>query len=192
MTTEPPSKPARHQLIVAVYDTHQGAKRVVERLIDKDYPMDWISVLGKAESSGDDVLGIYYKDAGERMKAWATQGAAWGGLWGLLTAAAGLFVIPGIGTLMLLGPIVEMFVATAAGAGLAGGAMAGAAALSEITLVLHRMGVPEDRLQAYHDAIEQGHYVILLRCANPDEVARWRPEMDWPAPTEIDVFPYYP
>ena len=79
MTTEPTSKPARHQLIVAVYDTHQGAKRVVERLIDKDYPMDWISVLGKAESSGDDVLGVYYKDAGERMKAWATQGAAWVG-----------------------------------------------------------------------------------------------------------------
>ena len=61
---------------------------------------------GKAESSGDDVLGIYYKDAGERIKAWATHGAAWGGLWGLLTAAAGLFVIPGLGTLMLLGPIV--------------------------------------------------------------------------------------
>jgi hypothetical protein len=182
----------RHQLLVAVYDGHQAARRAVERLIDKDFPMDTISVLGKAESSGDDVLGIYYKDSGERMKSWARQGAAWGALWGLLSAAAGMFVIPGLGTVMLLGPIVEMLVGGAAGAALTGGAMAGAAAISEIAVALHRMGVPEDRLQAYHDAIEQGHYVLLLRLGDSDEVARWRPELEWPAPTELQVFAYYP
>lgn len=181
-----------HRLLVAVYDDQPGARRVVERLIDKDFPMDWISVLGKAESSGDDVLGIYYADAGERMKAWAAHGAAWGGLWGLLAAAGGMFVVPGVGTLMLLGPIVELFVAGLAGAGLAGGAMAGAAALSEITLALHRMGVPEDRLHELHQAIEEGHYVIMLRCANPTEAERWRGLLDFPAPLQLDQYPYYP
>lgn len=190
--TEATPDQARHQLIVAVYDTHQAARRAVERLIDKDFPMDWISVLGKAESSGDDVLGIYYKDTGERMKAWAAQGAAWGGLWGLLSAAAGMFVIPGLGTVMLLGPIVEMFVATVTGAALTGGVMAGAAAVSQLAVALHRMGVPEDRLQAYHDAIEQGRYVVLVRCANPQEVEHWRPELGWPAPLTLEVFPYRP
>lgn len=181
-----------HQLMVAVYDDHQGAQRVVERLIDKGFPMDWISVLGKAESAGDDVLGVYYKDAGERMKAWATQGAAWGGLWGVLTAAAGMFVVPGLGPMMLLGPIVELFVGGLAGAGIGGGAMAGAAVLSEIALVLHRMGVPEPELAALHQAIEDGHYLILLRCANQEEVERWRPLLDWPLPQRLDVYPYYP
>lgn len=192
MTAASPSDQAGHQLIVAVYDDHKAARRAVERLIGKDFPMDWISVLGRAESSGDDVLGIYYRDSGERVKTWAAHGAAWGGLWGLLTAAAGMFVIPGLGTVMLLGPIVEMFAATVAGATLTGGAMAGAAAISELALAMHRMGVPEDRLQAFHDAIEQGHYVVLVRCANAQEVERWRPELGWPAPTTLEVFPYHP
>jgi hypothetical protein len=192
MVTESSPDQTQHQLIVAVYDNHQAAKRAVERLIDKDFPMDWISALGKAESSGDDVLGIYYKDSGERMKNWAAHGAAWGGLWGLLTAAAGMFVIPGLGTVMLLGPIVEMLAATVTGAALSGGAMAGAAAVSQLAVAMHRMGVPVDRLQAYHDAIEQGHYVVLIRCARQEEVDRWIPELGWPVPTEIDVFPYYP
>lgn len=184
--------PTGHQLLVAVYDDHRAARRAVERLVDKDFPMDWISVLGKAESSGDDVLGIYYRDTGEKMKAWASQGAAWGGLWGLLTAAAGMFVIPGIGTVMLLGPIVEMLVASVSGAALTGGVMAGAAAVSQLAVALHRMGIPEQRLQAYHDAIEQGRYVLLVRLGNAAEAERWRPELGWPEPQSLEVFPYHP
>jgi hypothetical protein len=164
----------------------------VERLIDKDFPMDAISVLGRAESSGDDLLGIYYRDSGERMKAWASQGAAWGGLWGLLSAAAGMFVIPGLGTVMLLGPVVEILIATVSGAAVTGGVMAGAAAISQLSVALHRMGIPEDRLQAYHDAIEQGHYVLLVRLGNPQEAAHWRQELGWPEPTTLEVFPYQP
>jgi hypothetical protein len=182
----------RRRLMVAQYDNQQAARRAVERLIDKEYPMDWISVLGKAESSGDDVLGIYYKDSGERMKHWATHGALWGGLWGVLSAAAGLFVVPGLGSMLLIGPIVELLVGGAAGAAVAGGAMAGAAALSQVAVALHRMGVPEAQLQAYHAALEEGHYLVLVRCGDDTDVARWRPELGWPAPERIDVYPYYP
>jgi len=183
---------SHHHLLVAVYDDHQAARRAVERLIDRDYPMDAISIMGRAESSGDDVLGIYYRDNGERMKDWATHGALWGGLWGALSAAAGLFVVPGLGSLLLIGPIVEMLVGGAAGAALTGGAMAGAAAISQAALALHRMGVPQSRLQAYHDALEQGRYVLLLRCGDDSEVTRWAAELGWPVPQQLDVYPYHP
>ena len=187
-----PSQPPRHHVLVAQYDNQQAARRAVERLVGKDYPMDMISVLGKAESSGDDVLGIYYRDSGERVKTWATHGAMWGGLWGMLTAAAGLFVVPGLGSLLLIGPIIELLVGGATGAALAGGAMAGAAAISQVAVALHRMGVPEAQLQAYHDALEQGRYLVLLRCGDDEDVDRWRPELGWPAPERLDVYPYYP
>jgi hypothetical protein len=33
-------------------------------------------MLGKASSSGDDPLGLYYDSAGERMKGWGEMGAS--------------------------------------------------------------------------------------------------------------------
>ena len=59
--------------------------------------MDLISVLGKLHASGDDTLGIYHMNAGDRMKVWGKQGVFWGGLWGMIAGAAGLFMIPGVG-----------------------------------------------------------------------------------------------
>ena len=92
-----------------------------------------------------------------RAKTWAAHGAFWGGLWGLLGGAAGVFVVPGFGAVFAAGPIVQVVGTTLAGAALGGGAMAGAAAVSELAVALHQVGVPKGRLAAFHQAIEQGH-----------------------------------
>ncbi|MGA7799987.1 MAG: hypothetical protein WCC36_04175, partial [Gammaproteobacteria bacterium] len=123
MSTQDTSRQSSRRLLVAVFRAHDAAARAVERLIERDFPMDGISLLGREESAGDDVLGVYYHGVGERMKAWAGQGAFWGGLWGLLASAAGMFVIPGLGTIFAVGPVVEAIAAAAAGAAVAGGAM---------------------------------------------------------------------
>ena len=90
MTVSKRSAVHERHLLVALFPTQREAKKAVERLIDRDFPMDMLSVLGKVESAGDDLLGIYDTDVGNRMKGW-------GALWGLLAGAAGMFVIPGLG-----------------------------------------------------------------------------------------------
>ena len=79
-TLERPSWREKNRILVAVYADEAKAKDVVKRLIDKNYQMDLISVLGRVHGLGDDSLGIYHLHAGERMKAWGKQGAFWGGL----------------------------------------------------------------------------------------------------------------
>ena len=53
-----------------------------------------------------------------------------------------------------------------------GAGMAGAAALTHLASVMHRMGIPQDRLDHLHQAIVDGHFVLLLREA-ADQIQPW-------------------
>jgi hypothetical protein len=148
--------------------------------------MDLISVLGRVHGLGDDTLGIYHLHAGERMKAWGTQGAFWGGLWGIFAGAAGFFIIPGLGAVAAAGFIVE---AIAAGALVGAGTLAGAAALSQLAVGFHRAGIPPKEIEALHKAIEDGKYVVMLRGAS-SELAPWRAELEASQPLEMHDLSY--
>ena len=178
------------RLLVALFDRHQEAERSVRLLVERDFPMDMLSVLGKGESGGDDPLGLYYSSVGDRMKGWGKMGAFWGGLWGLLTGAAGLFVFPGIGPVLAAGPVVEAIAAALAGAGLGGSAMAGAAAASQFTVAMHRSGVPEEKLEMLQDAIEQGHYLLMLRL-DEEEAGKWQTLLAQNGASMVDVYVYH-
>jgi len=150
-------------LTVGIFDKSTQAQQIVERLIDEDFPMDQLSLLGKGgQGSGDDVLGVSYHDTGEKMKVWGEQGAFWGALWGLLAGATGMFVLPGLGPLLAAGPVVEALAGAIAGAAVAGGAMAGAAALSQLAAALHRLGLPADAVARIEAAIKEGKTVVIL------------------------------
>lgn len=182
-------EPAGQQLVVAVFEEETRAEAAVRRLIDRDFPMDMLSLLGKAQGSGDDPLGIYYPNVGERMKGWGRLGALWGGIWGLISGAAGMFLVPGVGPVLAAGPVVEALVAAIAGAGVGGGAMAGAAAASQLAVAMHRQGVPEERLQALQEALDAGHYVVMLRL-DAEESGEWRDLLSASGAKTTDVFPY--
>ena len=154
-----------------------------------NYLMDLISVLGRMSAVGDDNLGIYHLGVGERIKAWGIQGAGWGGIWGGIFGiliGAGLFIIPGVGAVAAAGYIVE---AIAAGAAIGAGTMAGSAALSQLAIAFHRTGIPEERIQSLHKAIEDGHYLLLLRGAE-SEVEKWKPVLNSGEPLELHDLPY--
>ena len=180
---------ARERVIVGVFDEPRKAKRAVETLIDRDYPMDMISLLGQAGGGGDDALGIYYRTRGERVRGWGELGAFWGGLWGLLASAAGLFVIPGIGPVAAAGPVVEALAGAAAGAIAGGGAMAGAATGTHLTAAMRRAGISEECLDRLHQAIEQGHYVLILRCYIA-QCEEYRQALAHTFPDELMDFPF--
>jgi len=176
----------KNRVLVAVYPDEQTTQAVVRRLIDKGHQMDLISVLGKLHASGDDTLGIYHMNAGERMKAWGKQGVFWGGLWGMIAGAAGLFMIPGVGAVAAAGYIVE---AIASGTAVGAAAMGGAAALSQLAVAYHRAGIPEEKIESLHKAIEEGKYVLMLRGA-ASELDPWQEVLKSGTPLEIDNLPY--
>jgi uncharacterized membrane protein len=180
--------PGERIILVAVYDNEAAARHVVEQLIDRGFPMDRLSILGRVNESGDDVLGIYHAGPGERMKVWAKQGAFWGALWGLLAGAAGMFILPPLGPVLAAGPIAEALVGALEGAAIGGAAMTGAAAVTQLATALHRVGIPEDRLEHLHQVIEEGHYIVLLH-ETAEQRDRWRPLLGWSA-TELMELPY--
>jgi len=94
----------QREAVIGLFRELEPADRAVRKLIDEDFPMDRISLFGRGRHHGDDPLGIYYDRVGQCMKGWGKQGAFWGGLWGLLTGAAGLFLVLAAGSIVgLLG-----------------------------------------------------------------------------------------
>ncbi len=180
---------AKRRILLAFYHDHDRAESALRRLMDADFAPDRISLLGKASSSGDDPLGVYYSSAGERMKAWGGMGAFWGGLWGLLSGAAGFFLVPGVGAVAAAGPVVNAVTGAAAGAGVAGGAMVGGAALSQLGVAIHGMGVPEDTLEEVRRRLDQGQTLLML-ITGAEEASHWHGFVEDTDADALWEFPY--
>lgn len=179
---------SKERFLIAVFAGEVAAERAVRAAIEADFPMDRISVLGKLGASGDDVLGILHPGIGERAKVWAGQGAAWGGLLGLLAGAFGLFVFPGLGAVAIAGPLVEAVVGALSGAALGGGALAGAAAVSQLGVALHRHGIDESSLSHFHELIAEGRYVVMLQSTRAD-LEKWSVQLKWAGAQEVEIVP---
>ena len=74
------------------------------------------------------------------MKYWGTQGAYWGGLWGMLFGAA-FFAIPGLGPMLVAGPLVAWIVGALEGAVVMVG-------LSAFGAGLYSIGIPKDSVSS--------------------------------------------
>ena len=108
---------ARLVLAVGVFDSGAKAQRVIEKLIEEDFPADRLSLLRKSGGSGDDMLGLAYTDSSE-------------------------------------------------------------AVLTEFASALHRMGIPETRIEEIRAAIEGGKYIVILHC-QPDESEHCAMRLNW-------------
>lgn len=186
LNTGESSRKARLVLAVGVFDSEDKATRVIEKLIEEDFPADRLSLLRKTGGPGDDMLGLAYTNTADRVKTWGEHGAIWGALWGLLAGATGLFVLPGIGPLLAAGPVVEALGGAITGAAVAGGGMAGAAVLSELASALHRIGIPKADIELIHGAIEAGHYVVILHC-DPDQADHCAMRLGWAGADPVTV-----
>ena len=171
-------------LIAALYSSPETATRVVEQLIEQDFPMDQISLLHRAGGHGDDFLGIAYGDEEERIRVWSEQGALWGSLAGLLAGASGMLVVPGVGALLAAGPIINAI----AGAVLGAGVMAGSALATRLGIALHRLGIPVEKLELLHQAIMDGKTLLLIHCGSEDPQAL-KQRLLWQGADSVRVLP---
>ena len=107
--------------------------------------MKKLSIVGKDYHTEEHVVGYY--TTGDRMMYWGKLGAFWGGFWGLLFGSA-FFWVPGIGPLLVAGPLVMWIVGALEEAAVVGGLSALGAAT-----VQHRYS--EEQRHAIRDRGEE-------------------------------------
>ena len=147
--------------VVAVYESHLQAEEALKQLQRSGYDMKRLSIVGKDYHTEEHVVGYY--NAGDRMKRWGKTGAFWGGFWGLLMGSA-FFAIPGIGPVLVAGPLVAWIVGALEGAAVVGG-------LGVIGAGLFSVGIPKDSVVEYESAIKADKFVLVAHGTEP-EIAR--------------------
>ena len=112
------------------------------------------------------------------MKYWGKLGAVWGGFWGILIGA-GAFAIPGIGPVLVAGPLVGSIIGALEGAAVVGGLTAVGAGLVSI-------GIPKDSVIKYESALKADKFILLAH-GTAAEVAKAKDIIQTTHPAELAV-----
>ena len=137
--------------VVAIYHTHTEADQAVKELQRGGVDMHKLSIVGKGYHTDEQVVGYY--NTGDRMKYWGKVGAFWGGFWGLLFGSA-LFMIPGLGPILVAGPLVAWIVGALEGAVVVG-------ALGALGAGLYSIGIPKDSIVKYETALKTDQFLLI-------------------------------
>jgi uncharacterized membrane protein len=153
--------------VVAVFESYDQAEEAIRELQNDGFDMKQLSIVGKDYHTEQHVVGYY--NAGDRMLYWGKQGAFWGGFWGLLFGSA-FFWVPGIGPLLVAGPLVMWIVGGLETAAVVGGISALGAALASI-------GIPNNSVLQYETAVKNGKLLLVVH-GTPEEVERAKDLLD--------------
>ncbi len=141
--------------VVAIYKSHIEAENAVKELQKSGFDMKKLSIVGRDYHTDEAVVGYY--NAGDRMKYWGKLGAFWGGFWGLLFGSA-FFFVPGIGPVLVGGPLAAWIIGALENAVVVGG-------LSALGAGIYSIGIPKDSILKYETAIKSGKFVVIAHGA---------------------------
>jgi hypothetical protein len=162
--------------VVAIYGTHVEAEEAVKKLQQGGIDMKALSIIGKDAHTDEHAVGYY--NTGDRMKYWGKAGAFWGGFWGLLFGSA-FFVIPGIGPLLVAGPLVAWIVGALEGAVVVGG-------LSAVGAGLYSIGIPKDSVIQYEMDLKTDKYLLMVH-GTAAEVVKARDIIESTRPIHLNM-----
>jgi hypothetical protein len=139
--------------VVGAFETRDAAEDAIERLKAAGFGADRIGVVMRdpretgefAESTGVGDM------SGEGATVGAISGAGVGALIGLALAGSSI-ILPGIGPVLIGGPLVAGL--TGAGVGAASGGLIGG---------LIGSGIPEEEARDYATRVEQGHILVSVQ-----------------------------
>lgn len=149
--------------VVAVFESHDKAEEAVRELQRSGFDMQKLSIVGKDYHTEEHVVGYY--TTGDRMLYWGKAGAFWGGFWGLLLGSA-FFWVPGIGQLLVAGPLVMWIVGALEEAAVVGG-------LGALGAALFSIGIPKNSVIQYESEVKNGKLILIVH-GTDDEVERAR------------------
>jgi hypothetical protein len=161
---------------VAVYDSHTDLEKAIGEL--RRFGMDEksISIIGREDADREQVVGYYY--TGERTGFMGKLGAFWSGL-GIFLLGSALFFVPGLGQVIVAGPIVSWIVAALEGAVIVGG-------LSAIGVALYNLGIPKEKVIKYETFLKANKYLLVVH-GTPDEVDRAHKILDGTTAAEVTL-----
>ncbi len=138
--------------------------------------MRTVSIIAKEYHTDEQVVGYY--NTGDRMKRWGKIGAFWGGFWGLLFGSA-FFVIPGLGPLLMAGPVIAWIVGALEGAVVVGG-------VGVVGAGLFSMGIPKDSVLQYELAVKNDKFLLMVS-GSALEVAKAKEVLGTSQPAHLEV-----
>jgi len=174
-TTLPAPTKTKSCSTVATYLTHTAAEAAIKELQQSGFDMKKLSIVGRDYHTDEHVVGYY--NVGDRMKAWGKAGAFWGWIWGCLFGSA-FFFVPGIGPLIVGGPLVVWIVGALENAVLIGG-------LSAIGAGLFSLGIPKDSIVKYETALKAGKFVLIAH-GSSEEAAHAKDILDQTKPETLE------
>jgi hypothetical protein len=162
---------------VAVYRDQTAAQHALRELHEAGFPTSDLSIVGRDFQMSEQPIGFI--SAGDYATAGAAAGAWFGGLFGLCVGAAFL-VLPGLGPVVIAGPLATAFLAGIEGAlaGTALGSLAGA---------LIGWGIPRERALKYETHVKGGKFLVIAR-GEPQAICRARELLDPQHADHIEVF----
>ena len=168
--------PNQDNSAVAIFNTHLEAEEAIKELKTSGYDMRKLSIIAKDYHAEEHVIGYY--NTGDRIEYWGKLGAFWGGLWGFLFGSA-FFFVPGIGPIVVAGPLVTWIVAGLEGAVLTGG-------MTALGAALYSMGIPKDSVLNYETSLKSNKFVLVAH-GTIDEVEHARKILAVTSATETTV-----
>jgi Heat induced stress protein YflT len=165
-----------NNIVVGIFNTHVEAEQSVKELQQAGFDMTKLSIVAKNPHAEEHVVGFY--NAGDRIKHWGKAGAFWGSIWGMLFGSA-FFVIPGIGPLLVAGPLVAWMVGALEGAVVMGG-------MSAVGAGLFSIGVPKDSILDYELALKTDKFLVMAH-GTAEDAARARDILKGTHPAELHL-----
>jgi uncharacterized membrane protein len=167
---------SEHNAVVAIYNTHTEAEAAIKELKRAAFNITKLSIVGKDYHTDEHVVGYY--NTGDRMQYWGTLGAFWGSLWGMLLGA-GFFAIPGIGPVLVAGPLLGWVLGALEGAVVTGG-------MTAIGAGLFSLGIPKDSVLKYEMALKSNKFVLVAH-GTVDEAEQARKILHTTQPHALDT-----
>jgi hypothetical protein len=164
--------------VIATFETHTLAEGAVRKLQQAGFDMTTLSIVGKGYHTDEHVVG--YFNAGDRMLYWGANGAFWGALWSILLGSA-VFSVPGVGPLLVAGPLAGAIIAVLESAAITGG-------LSAMGAALFSIGIPHDSVLRYESLLKAGEYLMVVH-GSPEDVARAESLLEHSGMTRLELHP---
>ena len=146
---------------MAIYKSHAEAEAAIKELQQSGFDMKKLSIVGRDYHTDEHVVGYY--NAGDRMKYWGKRALS-GVAFGDCCLVPAFFRVPGVGQILVAGPLVAWIVGALEGAIIVGG-------LSAIGAGLYSLGIPKDSIVRYETALKSGKYILIAH-GTPEETTR--------------------
>ncbi|HEX5323151.1 MAG TPA: general stress protein [Capsulimonadaceae bacterium] len=147
--------------VVGLFDNYVDAQNAVQDLLSSGYDRKYVSVVANDVVRHPSVVVSEASEAETHMTdsgvaQGAGAGAVAGGIAGLIVGL-GAMAVPGIGPLLVVGPLAGMLIG--AGLGLVVGGLLGA---------LIDVGVPQQEAEYYAEGVRRGGTLVILQAADID------------------------